>query len=451
HQWFADEIARLDNMGGDVETLAGRIAAARSWAYIAHRPDWLESPEHWAERTRAIEERLSDALHASLTQRFVDKRTTVLLRQIGAGAGNLPVTIGNQGEVSVEDHTLGRLEGFRFIVDPDARAADKRMLLAAAEKRLGAELRKRGAELIAATDDQLLLVPRRRPGPSIDEQGKASRRREDVAAGPRPLPGNMDVEWAGTVIAHLTPGPNLARPRIALDRALDILDAQARAAIQTRLESWFAAHMARHLPVLARLDAATRDPAAGARLRALAGALLETGGLLPRRAAGPMVEALDPDARKALRTIGVTIGTLDIFAPGLLKPGPARWRRMLMGLDEGPREGATVLPRGAPGADLPHGFRPLGSQAVRVDLVERIARASHDSRKGRKPFAPDPALATSMGVQPETLARLMAQLGFRTARGKPSQWVWQGLVPAATPKPAPTGNAFASLASLRDG
>lgn len=90
HQWFADEIARLDRMDGDVETLAGRIAAARSWAYIAQRSDWLAEPLHWAERTRALEEKLSDALHASLTQRFVDKRTTVLLRQIGAGASHLP-------------------------------------------------------------------------------------------------------------------------------------------------------------------------------------------------------------------------------------------------------------------------------------------------------------------------------------------------------------------------
>ena len=83
HQWFADEIARLDTVAGDVETLAGRIAAVRTYAYIAHRADWLAEPRHWAERTRAIEERLSDALHASLTQRFVDKRTTALIRQIG--------------------------------------------------------------------------------------------------------------------------------------------------------------------------------------------------------------------------------------------------------------------------------------------------------------------------------------------------------------------------------
>lgn len=444
HQWFADEIQRLDNMGGDVETLAGRIAAARSWAYIAHRADWLEDPIHWAERTRAVEEKLSDALHASLTQRFVDKRTTVLLRQIGADASNLPVTIGPEGEVSVEDHPLGTLTGFRFTVAPEARAADKRMLLAAAEKRLAGEYKKRGAALAEAADDALSF----------------SSVRPELVEGPVPVEGRPStsagrtVFWNGVGIATLAPGPNIARPRIRLDRALDVLEPPIKAAVQNRLERWFADQIGKRLTVLGKLDEATRDPQAGSPLRALANALLEAGGLLPRRAAASLIEALDPPARQRLRKIGVTIGTLDLFAPALLKPAAARWRRELLGLAEAPPEGATVLPRGAPGADLAYGYRPLGAQAVRVDLVERIARAAHDSRKGRKPFAPDPALATSMGLTPETLARLMAQLGFRTARvaeGQPPRWIWQGLVAPPKPKAPPRDNAFAVLAELKHG
>jgi ATP-dependent RNA helicase SUPV3L1/SUV3 len=427
HQWFADEVARLDRTEGDVETLAGRIAAIRSWAYIAHRADWLADPQHWAERTRAVEERLSDALHASLTQRFVDKRTTALLRHIGTGAGELPVIVGEDGEVTIEEHRLGRLEGFRFHVAPDARAADKRLLMAAAEKHLASELGARASALAEAGDDALALAP---------------------------LGETRGIFWKGLAVAQLAPGPTLARPRIVLDRALDALDPQQRGAIAKRLEAWLAHQIERHLPALARLDATTRDPAAGSPLRALASALLDGGGLLPRRAAARLVEALDPPARHALRKIGVTIGTLDIFAPALLKPNAARWRRSLMGLGEAPREGATVLPRAAPGAALIHGFRPLGAQAVRVDLVERIARAAHDARQGRKPFAPDPALATSIGVQAETLARLMAQLGFRTAKstaGQPQQWIWQGLTPVAKEKAPPRDNAFAALGVLRDG
>jgi ATP-dependent RNA helicase SUPV3L1/SUV3 len=421
--WFADQVARLDDVTGDVETIAGRIAAIRTWAYIAHRGDWLADPAHWAARTAAVEERLSDALHTSLTQRFVDKRTTALLRQIGKDAGALPVVIGEEGEVLVEDHPIGMLEGFRFTVAADARHADKRLLLAAAEKRLGAELAKRGGELVQSGDDEFALsFPR--------------------------------IEWRGVGVAELTSGANLAQPRIILDRAVEALDPALRKAAQARLDRWVAEQLARHLPVFGALDACLRDVAAGAPLRAAAGALLDAGGLLPRRAIGAQVEALDPAARKKLHRMGVTIGTLDVFAPALLKPAPARWRRMLMRLGEGPREGATVLPRNAPGADLPYGFRPLGQQAVRIDLVERIARAAHDARKGRAPFPLDPALATSMGLQPETLARLMAQLGFRGARpgddGK-ARWMWQGLTPYAKPKPPPRDNAFAALAGMLDG
>src|SRR3569623_511546 len=127
HRWFADEVARLDRVEGDVETLAGRIAALRSWAYIANRADWLAEPGHGAERTREIETRLSDALHAGLTQRFVDKRTTALMRGLGKDAGALPVVIGPEGEVLVEDHEIGRLHDFRFTVAPDAGHADNRL------------------------------------------------------------------------------------------------------------------------------------------------------------------------------------------------------------------------------------------------------------------------------------------------------------------------------------
>ena len=427
HRWFADEVARLDRVEGDVETLAGRIAAVRSWAYIANRADWLAEPGHWAERTREIETRLSDALHAGLTQRFVDKRTTALMRGLGKDAGALPVVIGAEGEVLVEDHEIGRLHGFRFTVAADAGHADKRLLLAAAEKRLGTERARRGKVLAEAADAAFAL-----------------------ADGDRPV-----ILWDAVQVATLAAGPSLARPRVVLDASLDCLDRTARAAAATRLEAWLAQQLGKHVPVLVALDAATRDAALTAQLRAVAGALLAVGGIAPRRPLAAMIEALDHPARKRLRAMGVTIGTLDLFDARLLKPAAARWRRALLAardtLVEGlPPEGATVLARDYPGARLDQGFRPLGAQAVRVDLVERIARAAHDARAGRKPFAPDPALATSIGMTAETLARLMAALGFRAARREDDapRWIWHGLTKIAAAKPAPRDNAFAALAAL---
>ena len=433
HQWFADELQRLDNLAGDVEVIAGRIAAARSWAYIAHRADWLAEPQHWAERTRALEGKLSDALHDRLTQRFVDRRTTVLLRQIGAG-GELPVVVSAEGEVSVEEHAIGRLEGFTFTVAADARATDKRLLLAAAERRLAGELARRAEALAGAEDAAFALM-----------------------AEPGLAPG---VSWLGTHVAALAVGPSVAAPRVKLDKALERLDPQVRSRAKARLERWVAAAVARQAPGLARLAAVARDPQAPAALRVVTAALADGAGVAERAAVAEAVEALEGPARRLLRQAGVTIGTLDLFDARALRPQATRWRLALTAARAGdvmpelPPDGATVLAAEFPGASFAAGFRRLGGQAVRVDLVERIARAAFDARQGRRPFAPDPALATSIGLQAGTVARLMAALGFKGAApedGAP-RWVWRGR-PArpSRPEPVKPSGTWAPLAELNLG
>ena len=183
HEWFAAEVARLDNVAGDIEALADRLAGIRSWAYIAQRADWLADPGKWAERTKAVEARLSDALHERLTQRFVDRRTAVLVRDIGArGADALPVTVAADGEVSVGPEPIGHLAGFEFRVDPSARLADKRLLLAAAERRLGDELDRRAAKLCDAPDAEFRLV---------EEEG------------------GLAIGWDSQLLARLAPGRSL--------------------------------------------------------------------------------------------------------------------------------------------------------------------------------------------------------------------------------------------------
>ena len=79
--WFAKQVALADRTDGDIDTLANRIAHIRTWTFVSNRVDWLADPEHWQERTRAIEDSLSDALHEQLTQRFVDRRTSALMQR----------------------------------------------------------------------------------------------------------------------------------------------------------------------------------------------------------------------------------------------------------------------------------------------------------------------------------------------------------------------------------
>jgi ATP-dependent RNA helicase SUPV3L1/SUV3 len=430
-QWFADEIARLDSVQGDVDTLAGRIAGIRTWAYIAHRADWLADPTHWAERTRAIEQKLSDALHHRLTQRFVDRRTTVLMREAALDPALLDVVVRADGVVLVEDEAIGMLEGFRFTPEAEARHGERKRLLAAAERRLAKEYSRRAAALVTAPDSAIMI--------------------ETVAGAP------CGISWQRHVVALLKPGKSLTEPVITLDRALDQLSAPERKAVQDRLDLWLARLINTRLAPLSRIAQAAASPETEPQLRAILAPFLASGGVLARADVADIVSALNSDQRRVLRQRGIVIGALDLFHAGLLKPEAARLRVALQSVRQGkampplPMPGLGLLDRPSAalcaGAALA-GYRAFGDQMVRIDLTERVARAVHDAREGKQAFAPDPRLATSLGIGQETFTRLMRALGFRPVDAVPQHWRWHGR-PARNTLPPPPSGAFAELAKLR--
>jgi ATP-dependent RNA helicase SUPV3L1/SUV3 len=427
HEWFAAEVARLDNMSGDIEALADRLAGIRSWAYIAHRGDWLKEPAKWAERTREVEARLSDALHERLTQRFVDRRTAVLVRDIGArGADALPVTVAADGEVSVGPEPIGHLAGFEFRVDPSARLADKRLLLAAAERRLGDELERRAKSLVDAPDTAFELI--------VDDNG------------------GLAAAWDGHVLARLAPGRSLLEPALRTARALDRLSAQGRAALRARLETWVDSQVARHLRPLQKLAAAATDPASTPGVRALAAMLTDGGGVVPRKAMLGAIAHLEQPDRQALHRLGVRLGPLDVFMPLLLKPAAQYWRAALLAVRAGqtmpalPPSGAATLPAEADPRGAVLAYRRLGRQWLRIDLSDRLA--SH-ARKVRSAGGDDPVdadLATSIGLDAEAVARLMAEVGFAKAG---DAWRWRGRRGQRPDQRSAPSHAFAELAKLK--
>ena len=255
--WIASEVAALDNVAGDIATIADRIAAARTWTYIAHRPGWLEDGVLWSERTRALEDRLSDALHLALTQKFVDRRTAVLLQGLKL-RGLQRVAVDHDGAVAVEGEVIGHLDGFRFTADPSARAGEKRMLLAAAERHLPKELARRAAALDAAADAEF----------SLEWSGGLPPR----------------ILWGSARVAKLRAGRDALNPRIELDRSLGALPAADRARVTARLESWFAAARDRQLAPLMRVAALV--PALSPAARGLVVQLVETIGCLRREHVG---------------------------------------------------------------------------------------------------------------------------------------------------------------------
>ena len=427
HEWFAAEVARLDNMSGDIEALADRLAGIRSWAYIAHRSDWLKEPAKWAERTRAVEARLSDALHERLTQRFVDRRTAVLVRDIGArGADALPVTVAADGEVSVGPEPIGHLTGFEFRVDPSARLADKRLLLAAAERRLGDELDRRARALVEAEDQAFQLIV---------EDG-----------------GGLAVAADNHVLARLAPGRSLLEPALRTARSLDRLSAPTRAALRERLERWLDAQIDRHLFALKKLAAAASDASTAPGVRALAAMLADAGGVMPRKAALSAIAHLEQPDRQSLHRLRVRLGPLDLFVATLLKPAAQHWRAALIAVKQGqpmptlPAPGAATLTADADPRGAALAYRRLGSTWLRIDLADRLA--SH-ARKVRSAGGDDPVdreLATSIGLSEDALAKLMSDIGFARAG---DAWRWRGRRGQRPDRSQGRGHAFAELAKLK--
>ncbi len=479
--WIASELTHLDRVTGDVPTLADRIAAARTWTYVAHRPGWLADGAHWAERTRAVEDRLSDALHTALTQRFVDRRTAVLLHGLKAKTGGQRVEIDPDGAVAVEGEVIGSLSGFRFTPDPLARAGEQRMLLAAAERHLPRELAHRAVTL-AASDDAAF---------ALDFSGKMP---------PRLL-------WNGASVAKLRRGRDTMTPRIELDRALGVLSTDDRERVLLRLQAWFTAAAARELraltvlsgssplqgrgtaPLLQRRgggvpffqesdaqgrappppEGAVPLPRSGEELspaaRGLIVRLVETLGCLSRDAAEEQIVALTRDDRRVLQQAGVRLGVIHAFIPALLRPEATRWRLALWAVWTGAPDlpPPPVAGRVCVAADdtLPVGFLEaagywrIGTEAVRIDIVDRLARAIHDRRDGRAPFLPDPNWAASAGLTRDGFARLMRALGYRLHLvDGAAQFAWRGVRRPSSPTDRAGGqmpalSPFAVLASMK--
>ena len=404
--WAADQMARLDRTEGDIDTLTARIAHVRTWTYISHAAGWMEDARHWQERARAIEDRLSDALHDRLTQRFVDRRAAGLTRL--KDKDRLDAMVAHSGEVEVEGHYVGKLDGFRFAPDVTETGDDRRALLAAANRALQGEIAARVRALAESENAAFVL----------GDDGR--------------------IAWKGSLVARLVKGPRAFSPAIeVLDSSL--LSAPDREILRRRIAARVESELAHTLAPLADLERASLSGPA----RGVAYQLIEALGTVAR---GPALEAagkLSRGDRNVLRECGVRIGAATLYLPALLKPAAVRLRAILWAVwaNEAPR----AVP--APGLNtvkaevgVPEefyaavGYPMVAGRAVRADILERIdGLLRQAARKGEAvPVAPIMSLA---GLNADDAAALIAALRKR--------------VPHRTKdKPAPSDNAFAKLREL---
>jgi len=406
--WLAGQISRIDKVQGDIDTLSKRLAFIRTWTYVAQRKGWVDDETHWREETRAVEDRLSDALHGALTQRFVDRRTSVLLRRLKQKE-TLVAEVNDKGEVTVEGEFAGRLEGFRFRQDATTSPDEAKMLARAAYEALKPEFSLRADRFYNAPDTEM----------DFTEQG--------------------GLMWGELAVGKLVKGADPMKPSVEA-----FVDEEAGADVAEKVKRRLQHFIDRKVAALFEpLLAMSRDEALTGLARGFAFRLVEHMGILPREGVANEVKELDQDARGLLRKHGVRFGQYTIFQQALLKPAPTRLRLVLASLWDGLQEFPESPPPGL--VTIPHiaevpasaytlsGYRPAGSRAIRIDMLERLADLlrTQDTRGG---FEATPDMLSITGMTLEQFADLMQGLGYRAEKGERAK-----TRPVAEPKPPVEG------------
>jgi ATP-dependent RNA helicase SUPV3L1/SUV3 len=398
--WAEDHYRRLDRLDGEIEALSTRLAGVRTLAYIAHRPDWLNDAEGWRGRTRALEDRLSDTLHEKLMARFIDRRTSVLMKRLGA-AEEVLAGVDAAGVVTVEGHFVGRLTGLAFESDRAATDLAAKTLRAAAQRVVGPEIARRLGALAADGDDAFALSP------------------------------DGLVLWRGEAAGALTNDQPFA-PGVRLFTELGPAPLRERA--KRRLEAFVTAEAARRLPGLHRIHLALGEGDLRGLPRGLAFRLWEGGGVLDRAGAAGEIAALSQAERRTLRALGVRIGAYSLHLPAQLNPQSRAFAKPFADL-----AGEPLRARGL------EGRLQAGTYSFQVEALERLdelMRAA-ERRNGGQVFTPAMAEALNWTL-PEARATLRA-LGWTPVEKPRDDQAWHR---RRTAEAAPADNRFAALAPL---
>lgn len=412
--YLKTNLERIDRTEGDIDTISRRLAFVRTWTYVSQRKGWIADESHWRDETRAVEDRLSDALHARLTQRFVDRRTSVLMRRLKQKE-SLVAEVNDKGEVTVEGEFVGRLEGFRFQQDSTGSQDEAKTLRQAAYEALKPEFSLRSDRFYNAPDTEF----------DYTEQG--------------------GVMWGTTAVGKLVKGPDALRPQVEAfvdeEAGQDVAD-KVRRRLQHFIDRKVAA-------LFEPVHALKNDETLTGLARGFAFRLVEGMGVLPRESIAEEVKQLDQEARSVLRKHGVRFGQYTIFLPALLKPAPTRLRLVLWSLWEGlsefpesPPPGLVTIPsvEGIPSLHYTlAGYRPAGARAIRIDMLERLADLlrAKDSRAG---FEATADMLSITGLTLEQFADLMGGLGYR---GEKAERAKQRAEAAAAPAAVVEGEAAA--------
>jgi len=404
--WIAPRFNDLDRDDGQIDQLSARLSGVRTLSYIANRPDWMAGAQEWRDRTKALEERLSDVLHERLTARFVDRRTAALMRALNVRSDVL-AGVAEDGEVTVEGEVVGHLDGVCFTVDAGGSALADRALRQAATRAVGPEVARRLGRLAADDDAAFSVTP------------------------------DGGVLWTGALTGRIV-NEDPFSPRVRLLGELGPVPARERA--ERRMEAWLAGEAGRALKPLKRLRHAIESGALTGLPRGLAFRLIEAGGLIPRREVERDLAALSQHERRTLKTFAIRVGAHSVWLPGVMKPRGATLLQAFL-----PREatkglageGLLPLPEQAPSARALSAFgrRAVGRWTAPVEALETFAEAQRMA--GKTPLS-DEAL-NGLGWKADQAKAVHAALRTPRAERAPRP---------GKPTPPPKDSPFAALARL---
>ncbi|PHR56268.1 MAG: ATP-dependent DNA helicase [Robiginitomaculum sp.] len=404
HTYIERNIQRLNYSDGNVEILASRLSSVRTWTYISHKHSWVNNAQNWIKRTRSVEDKLSDALHTKLVARFVDRRTSALLKGIGAKT-QMDAHITPQGEVTAEGHRLGHLKGLLFIADEASSDLEAKAVQAAAQMAIAPELDRRLTQISGSNHDAFSLS------------------------------NAAEIIWDSHPIAKLTMGEALLKPKtemiggefgspallyLASGRIADFL----RTEIAQKCESLFA------------LKTFCDDPQSFQGARPLAHVLYENFGFVNRLDHLQLIKDTERQSRGYLRNMTAQFGYHHVFLRDMLKPAPARLISILFthvwNKDGGGTKNPFLPPNGM--ASTPNdasyseavlnkaGYTRQGPRIIRFDMLARLAQMLMQAQneynvntdtKGPKQFRIAQEMMALLGCGYEDFEGILKALGYK--------------------------------------
>ena len=424
NEYMKKQLQYLDRYDGNIDTLANRISNVRTWSYVANKKNWASNPDYWVERTKYIEDKLSDKLHEELTKSFIDKRISVLSRSLKQDI-TLATEIKNENEVIIDGQYMGRLNGMRLDLDLKSGSlkTDIKSLKKAARQAIAPELMRRANQIIKSEVFRL------------DDDHK--------------------IYFMDNPIAYIFKGKDYLNPKLELlvDEAID-LDSKEK--LKINLKKKLYKLISSELSDLVNLS---KTKFKNNYSRALCYQLFENNGIIKRNAVHQMIKNISKDDRISLRKIGVKIGRYHIFLPKMLKPSAVELRVKLWKLyfheDKKyiiPKYGLNFLKNETKKNSnflLICGFENFDKFYVRVDILERFFLKIIENTKD-KAFKINSDMINLIGCSKENFFKLLELMEYKSKNKKEEFFIYKPkLIKNKKVEKTSKNNPFEKLSELR--